>query len=150
MAYVVSPWWQALAWLTTIKSAHRLPRDRPCRLRIMAARSIGEVPTSWASSEDARRCAAAIGEPARAWQQGRHRRGFRLRHCLSMDIYLASHSSTSSPIYVLLHLVRSIICVCIGVSIRLGLYITCTSNIYLPPCTSIYTLTRVQAIQHKN
>jgi hypothetical protein len=45
--------------------------------------------------------------------------------------------------------VRSIIRVRVGVSIRLGLCITCTPSLYLSPCTSIYTPTRVQAIQHK-
>jgi hypothetical protein len=45
--------------------------------------------------------------------------------------------------------VRSIIRVRVGVSIGLGLYITCTLSLYLPPCTSIYTPTRAQAIQHK-
>jgi hypothetical protein len=44
---------------------------------------------------------------------------------------------------------RSIIGVHVWVSIRLGLYITCTPSLYLPPCTSIYTPTMVQSMQHK-
>jgi hypothetical protein len=46
-------------------------------------------------------------------------------------------------------IVRSTIRVYVGVSIRLGLYVTCTQSLYLPPCTFIYTPKRIQAIQHK-
>jgi hypothetical protein len=44
--------------------------------------------------------------------------------------------------------VRSIIRVHVGVCIRLGLYITYTPSLYLPPCTPIYTPIRVKSIQH--
>jgi hypothetical protein len=59
----------------------------------------------------------------------------------SARLQIQSQSSASLPLR-LRGNVRSTIRVRIGVGIRLGLYVTCTPSLYLPPCTSIYTPTR--------